>query len=110
MRTPTSFPSSAWERRIRSSASRRYDVEAELRHGRSQAELGNEGYEGLHALRIPHPNFTEVAMQPSAPSRGPTFKTDNLKLAAQGGRPVFAQGPPGWPLHDEDIRIALERA
>jgi dTDP-4-amino-4,6-dideoxygalactose transaminase len=49
-------------------------------------------------------------MQPSTTPRGPTFKADSAKLAAQGGRPVFAQGPPGWPLHDEDIRLALERA
>src|SRR5213595_365049 len=68
----------------------------------------------LYASRMPHselrtPNSAlgETAMPTT---RGPTFKTDNLKLAAQGGRPVFAQGPPGWPLHDEDIRVALERA
>jgi perosamine synthetase len=39
-----------------------------------------------------------------------SLKTDSLQLALQGGRPVFPQGPPGWPLHDEDIRAALERA
>jgi hypothetical protein len=45
---PFSFPSSAWERRSRSSASRpRHRLQGELLDLRSQAELGNEEFEAL---------------------------------------------------------------
>ncbi len=36
--------------------------------------------------------------------------TVDEKLAIDGGRPVFPQGPPDWPLPDEDIRQALASA
>lgn len=32
------------------------------------------------------------------------------KLAINGGEPAFPAGPPGWPLADEDIRVALDAA
>lgn len=34
----------------------------------------------------------------------------NSQLALHGGSPVFAAGPPLWPLADDDVRHALEAA
>jgi perosamine synthetase len=34
----------------------------------------------------------------------------SMKAAFRGGLATFPEGPPGWPIADEDIRVALERA
>jgi dTDP-4-amino-4,6-dideoxygalactose transaminase len=35
---------------------------------------------------------------------------DDSRLAIQGGTPLLPQGPPAWPLPDEEIRAALDLA
>jgi dTDP-4-amino-4,6-dideoxygalactose transaminase len=36
--------------------------------------------------------------------------TEDSRLAIRGGKPLLPQGPPPWPLPDEEIRSALEAA
>jgi perosamine synthetase len=49
------------------------------------------------------PPFSQESM--SHPDDSPT-----QALAIHGGEPVFPDGPPAWPIADEDVHAALERA
>lgn len=53
--------------------------------------------------------MSRSAIKPTASAWTPLPEIDP-RLACEGGTPVFAEGPPGWPGADAEVRAALEEA